>query len=93
MPRCAGSAELLLHTGRVPPWLAERMTELGAVISEAIIRHYSRDELLRRPAHAFWFQSFGAVRGMDRHSSPGYKPPAPAAILPPSNMAAKPTMH
>lgn len=27
------------------------------------------------------------------HSSLGYKPPAPAAIVPPSNMAAKPTMH
>jgi hypothetical protein len=38
------------------------MTLLGAVISEAIIHHYDRDELLRRLAHPFWFQSFGAVR-------------------------------
>jgi hypothetical protein len=44
------------------------MTRLGAVISEAIIHHYRRDELLRRLAHSFWFQSFGAVMGMDWHA-------------------------
>ena len=55
--------------GRVPNWLAERMTRLGAVISEAIVLEYGRDELLRRLAHPFWFQSFGAVMGMDWHSS------------------------
>src|ERR1700742_2541655 len=65
----AGSADLPLHGGRVPPWLAERMSKLGAAISEAIVHHYGRDELLRRLAHPFWFQSFGAVMGMDWHSS------------------------
>jgi hypothetical protein len=65
----SGSADLPLHGGRVPPWLADRMTRLGAVISEAIVHHYGRDELLRRLAHPFWFQSFGAVMGMDWHSS------------------------
>jgi hypothetical protein len=45
------------------------MTRLGAVIVEAIILEYGRDELLRRLAHPFWFQSFGAVMGMDWHSS------------------------
>jgi hypothetical protein len=45
------------------------MSRLGAVISEAIVHHYGRDELLRRLAHPFWFQSFGAVMGMDWHSS------------------------
>jgi hypothetical protein len=45
------------------------MTRLGAVFSEAIVHHYGRDELLRRLAHPFWFQSFGAVMGMDWHSS------------------------
>ncbi len=58
-----------LHGGQVPRWLADRMTRLGAVISEAIVQHYGRDELLRRLAHPFWFQSFGAVMGMDWHSS------------------------
>jgi hypothetical protein len=69
MARRAGSADLPLHGGRVPLWLAGRMTRLGAVIAEAIVCHYGRDELLRRLAHPFWFQSFGAVMGMDWHSS------------------------
>src|SRR2546426_2635002 len=69
MAQRAGSADLPLHGGRVPPWLAQRMTRLGALISEAIVHHYGRDELLRRLAHPFWFQSFGAVMGMDWHSS------------------------
>ena len=64
-----GSAILPLHGGRVPGWLADRMTRLGAVMSQAIVHHYGRDELLRRLAHPFWFQSFGAVMGMDWHSS------------------------
>ena len=69
MPRRTGSADLPLHGGHLPSWLATRMSRLGAVISEAIIHHYGRDELLRRMAHPFWFQSFGAVMGMDWHSS------------------------
>jgi uncharacterized protein len=69
MPRRAGSADLPLHNGHVPKWLAQRMTRLGGVMSEAIVHHYGRDELLRRLAHPFWFQAFGAVMGMDWHSS------------------------
>jgi hypothetical protein len=69
MARRAGSADLPLHSGHVPRWLADRMTRLGAVVSEAIVHHYGRDELLRRLAHPFWFQAFGAVMGMDWHSS------------------------
>jgi hypothetical protein len=45
------------------------MARLGAVITEAIVHQYERDEFLRRLAHPFWFQSFGAVMGMDWHSS------------------------
>ncbi|MBV9905920.1 MAG: DUF763 domain-containing protein, partial [Alphaproteobacteria bacterium] len=69
MAQRAGSADLPLHGGRVPAWLAERMSTLGAAISQAIVIEYGRDELLRRLAHPFWFQSFGAVMGMDWHSS------------------------
>lgn len=65
----SGSADLPLHNGHVPKWLADRMTRLGAVMTEAIVHHYGRDEFLRRLAHPFWFQSFGAVMGMDWHSS------------------------
>ncbi|GBQ22441.1 hypothetical protein AA0472_0770 [Acetobacter estunensis NRIC 0472] len=50
-------------------WLAQRMSTLGAVITQAIVHHYGREEFLRRLAHPFWFQSFGAVMGMDWHSS------------------------
>src|ERR1700749_3441284 len=69
MTQRTGSANLPLHYGHVPSWLADRMTRLGAVMSEAIAHHYGRDELIRRLANPFWFQSFGAVMGMDWHSS------------------------
>lgn len=69
MVQKTGIANLPLHYGRVPYWLADRMTKLGAIISEAIIHRYGRDEFLRRMANPFWFQSFGAVMGMDWHSS------------------------
>ena len=69
MARRTGSADLPLHGGRVPPWLAQRMAVLGAVICQAIVHHYGRDEFLQRLSHPFWFQSFGAVMGMDWHSS------------------------
>jgi uncharacterized protein len=69
MARRTGSADLPLHSGRVPSWLAERMASLGAIVCQAIVHHYGRDEFLRRLSHPFWFQSFGAVMGMDWHSS------------------------
>jgi uncharacterized protein len=69
MAHRAGIADLPLHGGRVPTWLADRMTRLGTVISEAVVHHYGRDEFLRRLANPFWFQSFGCVMGMDWHSS------------------------
>src|SRR5882724_11618802 len=69
MARRTGSADLPLHGGRVPPWLATRMSSLGAIITQAIVLHYGRDEFLKRLSHPFWFQSFGAVMGMDWHSS------------------------
>jgi hypothetical protein len=67
--RRTGSADLPLHYGKVPNWLALRMSRLGAVMAQAIVHHYGRDELLRRLANPFWFQAFGAVMGMDWHSS------------------------
>ena len=69
MARRTGSADLPLHSGRVPPWLATRMASLGAIVTQAIVHHYGRDEFLQRLSHPFWFQSFGAVMGMDWHSS------------------------
>lgn len=69
MAKRTGSADLPLHGGHVPPWLSTRMAKLGRIIVEAIVLEYGRDEFLRRLAHPFWFQSFGAVMGMDWHSS------------------------
>src|SRR5512139_525572 len=69
LARRTGSADLPLHGGRVPAWLGQRMASLGAIITQAIVHHYGRDEFLARLSHPFWFQSFGAVMGMDWHSS------------------------
>jgi hypothetical protein len=65
----SGVADLPLHGGRVPPWLAERMTKLGTAITEIIIHDYDTSSFLTRLSDPFWFQAFGAVMGMDWHSS------------------------
>jgi hypothetical protein len=65
----SGVADLPLHGGRVPPWLAERMTKLGTAITENIVHHYGTSTFLSRLSDPFWFQAFGAVMGMDWHSS------------------------
>jgi hypothetical protein len=65
----SGVADLPLHGGRVPQWLAERMTKLGTAITETIIHHYGRGAFLSRLSDPFWFQALGAVMGMDWHSS------------------------
>jgi hypothetical protein len=68
MPR-SGTADLPLHGGHVPPWLAERMVKLGTAITEHILISYGPAEFLSRLSDPFWFQSLGAVMGMDWHSS------------------------
>lgn len=65
----SGSADLPLHYGHVPMWLAERMAKLGFAITEAIIEEFGTAAVLQRLGDPFWFQSFGAVMGMDWHSS------------------------
>ena len=65
----SGFADLPLHGGRVPPWLAERMTLLGTGICEAVVYHHGTSELLSRLSDPLWFQAFGCVMGMDWHSS------------------------
>ena len=65
----SGHADLPLHYGRVPPWLAERMATLGRAILESIAVEYGTAEILKRLSDPLWFQSFGAVLGMDWHSS------------------------
>src|SRR3569833_2871901 len=65
----SGTADLPLHGGRVPPWLANRMTQLGTAITESVIANFGRAEFLSRLSDPFWFQALGAVMGMDWHSS------------------------
>jgi len=65
----SGTADMPLHYGHIPKWLAERMSRLGLAITEAIIIEYGTAEVLRRLSDPFWFQSLGAVMGMDWHSS------------------------
>jgi hypothetical protein len=65
----SGYADLPLHRGHVPSWLATRMTLLGTAIVEAVLDEYGRSEVLTRLSDPFWFQALGAVLGMDWHSS------------------------
>ena len=69
MPRNSGHADLPLHTGTVPRWLADRMMVLGTLITESLVENFGPDEVLVRLSDPLWFQSFGAVMGMDWHSS------------------------
>ncbi|MEM8568455.1 MAG: DUF763 domain-containing protein, partial [Bacteroidota bacterium] len=64
-----GFTDLPLHNGKVPYWLASRMSKLGGAISAAIIEEYGRDAFMTRLTDPLWFQSLGCVLGMDWHSS------------------------
>ena len=65
----SGVADLPLHGGHVPHWLAERMTRLGTAITETIVHDYGASAFLSRLSDPFWFQALGSVMGMDWHSS------------------------
>jgi len=41
----SGYADLPLHRGHVPSWLATRMTLLGTAIIEAVLYEYGRSEV------------------------------------------------
>jgi hypothetical protein len=62
-------ADLPLHYGKVPPWLAERMSKLGGAIIESVVMEYGRAEVMARMSDPLWFQALGCVMGMDWHSS------------------------
>jgi hypothetical protein len=69
MVKKTGYADLPLHTGTVPKWLADRMMALGTEIVESLLLNYGKKEVLVRLSDPLWFQSLGAVLGMDWHSS------------------------
>jgi hypothetical protein len=64
-----GTANLPLHHGHAPRWLFERMVKISAEIASVIVVEHGSAELLRRLSDPIWFQAFGAVMGMDWHSS------------------------
>src|SRR6201986_2292391 len=74
MARRTGSADLPLHGGRVPPWLATRMSSLGAFITQAIVHHYGRDEFLQRLSHHLLVRSVPSW-GIFPCASSGPRPP------------------
>ena len=56
--RKTGSADLPLHTGRVPAWLAERMRRLAGPLAELILLEFGEEGFLSRLADPLWFQGF-----------------------------------
>ena len=69
MANRAGTAESAPSRRAVPGWLADRMTRLGAVDQRGDRPPLRPRRVAAAPRHPFWFQSFGAVMGMDWHSS------------------------
>ena len=65
----SGTADMALFGGGIPPWLFERMKALALPMVEAIIQERGTTDFLSRMSDPFWFQSFGAVIGMDWNSS------------------------
>ena len=65
----SGSADLPLFGGKVPSWLFDKMVRVALPISESIIQEYGKKEFLKKMSDPHWFQSFGAVIGMDWNSS------------------------
>ncbi|BAA29836.1 DUF763 domain-containing protein [Pyrococcus horikoshii] len=64
-----GIAELPLHTGHVPLWLATRMKKLAGIVLKLLIEEYGTKGLLERLADPVWFQAFNNLIGMDWDSS------------------------
>jgi len=64
-----GIAELPLHGGHVPPWLALRMKRLSKLLLRLLIDEYGTEGLLERLADPIWFQALNNLIGMDWDSS------------------------
>ena len=65
----SGTADLALMGGGIPPWLYARMVRLAGPVVEAVVLAHGTRGFLARLGDPFWFQSFGAVLGMDWNSS------------------------
>ncbi len=69
MSSISGVADLPLHEGHVPSWLARLMLKLSKAILEVMLIEFSSEEILRRFSNPLWFQAFNNVIGMDWDSS------------------------
>src|SRR5690606_21232086 len=68
-PMRTGIANTPLHGGHCPPWLFDKMKQLGTIMVEVIAIEYGPAEVLRRLSDPIWFQALGSVLGFDWHSS------------------------
>ncbi len=62
-------ADLPLHGGHVPLWLARRMRKLTRLVLLLAVDEYGTKGLLERLSDPIWFQAFNNVIGMDWDSS------------------------
>ncbi|AHL22083.1 DUF763 domain-containing protein [Thermococcus nautili] len=62
-------AELPLHGGHVPAWLAQRMRKLTRLVLILAVDEYGTKGLLERLSDPVWFQAFNNLIGMDWDSS------------------------
>ncbi|MEM2018925.1 MAG: DUF763 domain-containing protein, partial [Zestosphaera sp.] len=69
MSSVSGVADLPLHGGHVPTWLAKLMLKLSKAILEVLLIEFDSEEVLRRFSNPLWFQAFNNVIGMDWDSS------------------------
>jgi len=65
----SGFADLPLHWGHVPPWLARIMFNLSKAILEVMLIEFKTEDILKRFSNPLWFQAFNNVIGMDWDSS------------------------
>ncbi|WP_087037558.1 DUF763 domain-containing protein [Thermococcus litoralis] len=64
-----GIAELPLHSGHVPRWLALRMKRLAELVLKLLVDEYGTQGVLERLADPVWFQALNNLIGMDWDSS------------------------
>ena len=62
-------ADLPLHGGHVPAWLAQRMRKLTRLVIILAVDEYGTKGLLERLSDPVWFQAFNNLIGMDWDSS------------------------
>ena len=67
--RLEGIADLPLHEGKVPPWLAAIMKRLAKAIIDIMVIEWGEDKVIERLSNPLWFQAFNNVIGMDWDSS------------------------